>query len=83
MDAAALQSSGRSTASSHQDARSVPMDSGDALVMNSSDATAMDCGDATGATSMNSGDAMTVSNVCAPPSSNCFSSKSLVLFFCA
>jgi hypothetical protein len=49
------------------------MDSGDAMVMDSSDATVMDCGDATGATLMNSGHAMTVTNVCAPPSSNFFS----------
>jgi hypothetical protein len=57
------------------------MDSGDAMVMDSSDATVMDCGDATGATSMNSGHAITVTNVCAPPSSNLFfSTKSLLLF---
>jgi hypothetical protein len=56
------------------------MESGDAMVMDSSDATVIDCGDAMGATSMNSGDAMTVTNVCAPPSSNFFSTKSLLLF---
>jgi hypothetical protein len=59
------------------------MESGDAMVMDSSDATVIDCGDAMGATSMNSGDAMTVTNVCAPPSSNFFPLNHYCCLFCA